>query len=141
LQTIFTGPADTTITGPATLLTGGLGGSTAGDLFIEHGLPIIVNSTYAHPGTTNLARFGAVFDGLPDLCAGGCIGTNFGGWGGRYRFDTGGGFDWQSEYEGAAYHRFCPNRCYGSDHAPYGGDDACRGCGGGASVRLSVYIR
>lgn len=144
LQSIFATAADTTITGPATAQTGSFGGGV-GDLFLTHGLPIIINSTYAYPGTTNLARLGAIFDDNPDLCAliGNCIGTNFGGWGGRYRFDTG-AFDWQADYEGAPYHRFCPNAGYGSNGGPFAGvDDAFDGCdpGGSGGPRLSIFIR
>ena len=162
LLDLFTTATNEQVTGAVQAQTGAVGSlgwsQSAGELFVDQGLPVVINSTYV-PGpmgtfggvNQNFTRLGADY-GCPSLapswaCSSGYV---YGGWGGQHWSAHQGG--WGARYEGASLNTYCNTRGgYGADGegwAPPGASlqasgGAWSGCGATANqgIDLTVYVR
>jgi Putative metal-binding motif len=141
LQNLFSSYSNITLTGNRSQVSGSVGnfGRTrnAGDPFIDHNHPLILNSTYSPVDASNLNRIGTNYS---DQCGTiNCNGHNFGGIGGTHFRST-----WGAHYEAAALNGYCDAQGgYGTDNRDYGTfSNAFNGCGHvSANVDYAIYIR
>ena len=136
---------NTTFTGSQKGKTGSIGANghlrNAGDAFIDHNHPLIVNSTYSPLSAANLTRIGTNYASTcPTI---NCNGHNFGGLGGRHYHSS-----WGCHYEAAQLNGYCATQgAYGSNGSAYNGNNAFNGnvgCGGASKSRdmdFSIWVR